>query len=146
MCDRQHMWWSEAKLIMWEYEEYLKCTIKLTGMNFCQLIPVHCRHHVWNKKAARWMICWWMKKWNGVWMTCKSGRASSSKVSVWSRVVHGSLFHGPDPTRPAEKLTRPDPTRDCRQKVWPDPTRPAARPAARPFPNMYNLKLNNYIH
>ena len=26
-------------------------------------------------------------------------------------------FLGPDPTRPAETLTRPDPTRDCRQKV-----------------------------
>ena len=48
-------------------------------------------------------------------------------------------FLGPDPTRPAETLIRPDPTRDCRQKVWPDPTRPAARP----FPNMYSLQLNN---
>ena len=45
--------------------------------------------------------------------------------------------------------TRPDPP-----KRWPDPTRPAisdkksdpTRPAARPFPNMYSLQLNNYIY
>ena len=31
------MWWNEVRLIMWENEEDLKCTIKLTEMNFCQL-------------------------------------------------------------------------------------------------------------
>ena len=61
-----------------------------------------------------------------------SGRSDGSKLSTghfsWTR---------PDPTR-----RNVDPTRDCRQKVWPDPTRPAARP----FPNMYSLQLNNYIY
>ena len=39
--DQQNMWWNEVRLIMWENEEDLKCTIKLTEINFCQLIPVH---------------------------------------------------------------------------------------------------------
>ena len=39
MCDQQNMWWNEVRLIMWENEEDLKCTIKLTEKNFFQLIP-----------------------------------------------------------------------------------------------------------
>ena len=46
------------------------------------------------------------------------------------------------------------PTRPDSPERWPDPTRPAitdrksdpTRPAARPFPNMYSLQLNNYIY
>ena len=46
-------------------------------------------------------------------------------------------FLGPDPTRRNVDPTRPDPRL---------PTKNLTRPAARPFPNMYRLQLNNYIY
>ena len=55
------------------------------------------------------------------------------------RVVHGSLFL--DLTRPEPAKRWPGPSRACRQK-----DQPAARPAARPFPHMYILKLNWIIY
>ena len=51
------------------------------------------------------------------------GRSLSAMVNQSCPRV---TFLGPDPTRPAETLTRPDPTRDCRQKS--DPTRPDPLP------------------
>ena len=66
---------------MWENEEDLKCTIKLTEMDYCQLFSVHWEHHVLKKIGTRWMMCWWMKnEMECEWRVNQS--ESSSKVSV----------------------------------------------------------------
>ena len=64
-----------------------------------------------------------------------------SEILTWLRLKSCPrvTFLGPDPITPKPW---PDPSRNTRQKVWPDPTRHAARP----FPNMYSLQLNNYIY
>ena len=49
-------------------------------------------------------------------------------------------FLGPDPTRPDPTRRNVDPTRPAIADKMSDPTRPAARP----FPHIYILQLNNY--
>ena len=78
MYDQQNMRWNEVRLVMWEHEEDLKCTMDEW------LIPVYTVDIMYkiNKYAMN-------DKWNGVWMTRISGRVEFQSVSQLKRLEKG---------------------------------------------------------